>query len=239
MNARLEASPHPAMALNAGQSLGQIAVGLPGATAVFRRHKLDFCCGGQVSLAQAAAEKGLDAQAVLAELAGLQRPATAPERTDPPALIDHILTRYHEVHRQQLPELIRMARRVEAVHRAHLRVPSGLGDLLETMHAELLSHMQKEEQILFPMLRSGGHPFAHQPIGVMRAEHVEHGATLEKLAAMTDDVTPPADACNTWRALYAGLDQLRDDLMDHIHLENNLLFPQFEQSREEPACGCH
>lgn len=239
MSARLEASPRPVVGLDPGQSLGQIAVGLPGATAVFRRHRLDFCCGGQVSLAQAAAEKGLDAQAVLAELAGLQRSVAAPARNDPPALIDHILTRYHEVHRQQLPELIRMARRVEAVHRAHPRVPSGLGDLLEAMHAELLSHMQKEELILFPMLRAGGHPFAHQPIGVMRAEHVAHGATLEKLAAMTDDVTPPADACNTWRALYAGLDQLRDDLMDHIHLENNLLFPQFEQSREEPACGCH
>lgn len=239
MNIQSETTSAPGMALHAEQTLGQIAVGLPGATAVFRRYKLDFCCGGQISLAQAAAEKGLDAKALLEELIGLQRPSTAPEVTAPPVLIDHILARYHEVHRQQFPELIRMAHRVEAVHRAHPSVPAGLGDLLEAMHAELLSHMQKEEQILFPMLRSGGNPFAHQPIGVMRAEHVEHGATLEKLAAMTDDVTPPADACNTWRALYAGLDQLRDDLMDHIHLENNLLFPQFEQARGEPACGCH
>lgn len=237
MNARLQADARPDMVLDASQSLGQIAVGLPGATAVFRRLKLDFCCGGQVSLAQAAAEKGLDAQAVLAELAGLQRSAEMPGETDPGALVDHILSRYHEVHRQQLPELVRMARRVEAVHREHPRVPAGLADLLEAMHAELLSHMEKEEQILFPLLRAGGSDFVRQPIGIMRAEHVEHGATLEKLAAVTDDATPPADACNTWRALYAGLGQLREDLMDHIHLENNLLFPQFEQHQADSACG--
>lgn len=237
MNARLETTEPAAPALSAEQALSQIAVQLPGATAVFRRLKLDFCCGGQVSLQQAAADKGLDAGAILAELSALQRPSGLPAETAPGALIDHIIARYHEVHRAQLPELVRMARRVEAVHREHPLVPAGLAELLEGMHEELLSHMQKEETILFPMLKAGGNPFVGQPITVMRAEHVEHGATLEKLAALTNEAKPPADACNTWRALYAGISQLNDDLINHIHLENNVLFPQFEAKPAAQGCG--
>ena len=159
----------------------------------------------------------------------------------PGPLIDHILARYHEVHRAQLPELVRMARRVEAVHREHPDVPAGLADFLEQMEQELLSHMMKEEQVLFPMLKAGGNPFVVQPIGMMRHEHVDHGVALEKLAALTDDATPPAEACNTWRALYAGIAQLNDDLINHIHLENNVLFPQFEASPQgcgSGGCGC-
>ena len=241
MNARID-SLHPA--LSADQQIGQIAVQLPGATAVFRRLKLDFCCGGQIPLAQAAADKGLDVNAVLAELASLQRSDAAPDVTTPSALIDHILTRYHDVHRQQLPELIRMARRVESVHRDNPNVPAGLADHLEEMHEELVSHMIKEEQVLFPMLKSGGNPFVGQPIGMMRAEHVDHGAALDKLNALTNDATPPQGACNTWRALYAGIAQLGDDLINHIHLENNVLFPAFEagaaasQGCGSGGCGC-
>ena len=243
MNARLETAQAAVVGLDAAQALGQIAVALPGATAVFRRLKLDFCCGGQVSLQQAAADKGLDLSAILTELASLQRSSETPSVTEPGALIDHILTRYHEVHRAQLPELIRMARRVEAVHRDHPLVPAGLADLLEAMDEELRSHMQKEEMILFPMLKAGGNPFVGQPIHVMRAEHIEHGANLERLAALTHEAQPPADACNTWRALYAGIAQLNDDLINHIHLENNVLFPQFEsqpaaQACTSPGCGC-
>ena len=239
-------------ALHARQQIGQIAVQLPGATAVFRRLKLDFCCGGQVSLAQAAADKGLDADAVLAELASLQRSSdTLPEAgASATALIDLIIARYHEVHRVQLPELVRMARRVEAVHRAHAEVPTGLADALEAMHAELLDHMGKEEAVLFPLLRAGGNPFVGMPISVLRAEHTDHGAALERLNALAHDTTPPEDACNTWRALYAGIAQLTDDLISHIHLENNVLFPPFEVQAANGGstsaahcastqCGCH
>jgi regulator of cell morphogenesis and NO signaling len=228
MNARLDSPRADAFVLGADQAIGHIAVQLPGATAVFRRLKLDFCCGGQTSLAQAATAKGLDPQAVLRELAGLQRPPERVELTDPAALIDHILTRYHEVHRQQLPELIRMAHRVEAVHRDHPRVPAGLAALLATMEDELLAHMHKEEAILFPMFKAGGHPFASQPISMMRAEHTEHGVALDAVLALTDGATPPPGACNTWQALYAGIAQFNEDLINHIHLENNVLFPHFE-----------
>jgi regulator of cell morphogenesis and NO signaling len=241
MNARVDhlqdADTVPAP-LSADQQIGQIAVQLPGATAVFRRLKLDFCCGGQVPLAQAAADKGLDVDAVLRELSALQRSDALPAAASASALVDHILARYHEVHREQLPELIRMARRVEAVHRDNPHVPAGLADHLEEMHEDLLSHMLKEEQVLFPMLKNGGNPFVGQPIGMMRAEHVDHGEALEKLNTLTNDATPPQGACNTWRALYAGIAQLGDDLINHIHLENNVLFPQFEATAAaSQGCG--
>lgn len=243
MNARadhLDSASPASFVLSADQQIGQIAVHLPGATAVFRRLKLDFCCGGQVALAQAAADKGLDVNAVLAELAALQRSDAAPEAATPAALIDHILVRYHEVHRAQLPELIRMARRVEAVHRDNPDVPVGLADHLEAMHEELVSHMLKEEQVLFPMMKAGSNPFVAHPIGMMRAEHVDHGAALDRLNALTNDATPPRGACNTWRALYAGIAQLNDDLISHIHLENNVLFPAFEATAPAKASsqGC-
>jgi regulator of cell morphogenesis and NO signaling len=230
MNARVDhlqdADTAPAP-LSADQQIGQIAVQLPGATAVFRRLKLDFCCGGQVPLAQAAADKGLDVDAVLRELSALQRSDALPAAASASALIDHILARYHEVHREQLPE-----------HRDNPHVPAGLADHLEEMHEELLSHMLKEEQVLFPMLKIGGNPFVGQPIGMMRAEHVDHGEALDKLNALTNDATPPQGACNTWRALYAGIAQLGDDLINHIHLENNVLFPQFEATAAaSQGCG--
>lgn len=224
----MNASSTETPTLNPTQALGQIAVELPGSTAVFRRLKLDFCCGGQVSLETAVAEKGLNLQDVLDELAPLHRSGAPTTITEPAALIDHIIERYHEVHRAQLPELVRMARRVEAVHRDNPNVPAGLADLLEVVESELLMHMQKEENILFPMMKSGHVAAVAGPVHVMRAEHAEAGAELEKIAELTHDATPPAEACNTWRALYSGIAQFSDDLMHHIHLENNVLFPQFQ-----------
>ncbi|MEY5098262.1 MAG: iron-sulfur cluster repair protein YtfE [Pseudomonadota bacterium] len=224
--------------LDASQALGQIAVELPGATAIFRRLKLDFCCGGQVSLGQATRDKGLDTAAVLAELAALPHTG-APQRipTQPVELIEHILTRYHAVHRAQLPELVRMARRVEAVHAGHPAVPAGLAAHLEQMESELLDHMAKEETVLFPMLQRGGHPMVRHPIAMMRHEHVEHGAALERLDQLTHEQQAPEGACTTWRALYAGLAQLKEDLIAHIHLENNVLFPMFETAGTGSGCG--
>ncbi|MBX3664497.1 MAG: iron-sulfur cluster repair protein YtfE [Burkholderiales bacterium] len=210
------------------QSLGQLARKIAGATRVFHENRLDFCCGGQHSLREAAAARGLDAGAIAERLSRLQSFAQAGEcnwAAAPAAeLIDHILNRYHEVHREQLPELIRLARRVEQVHGERQDCPAGLADHLTEMQQELESHMQKEEQVLFPMLRSGRGAMAFGPISVMRMEHEQHGEALQRLAELTHDITLPRDACNTWRALYLGLRTLRDDLMDHIHLENNVLF---------------
>jgi regulator of cell morphogenesis and NO signaling len=231
----------PTRPIQAQDAIGQIAVDIPGATAVFRRLKIDFCCGGQVSLRQATADMGLDLQTVIDELAALKLPNDAPSLDSPSTMIGHIISRYHDVHRAQFPELIRMAHRVEAVHKGHTDVPTGLGQALEAMHNELLSHMQKEELVLFPSLKAGGNPYIAQPIAMMRHEHTDHGAALEHIIALTHDMTPPAEACNTWRALYAGLNQLRDDLISHIHLENNILFPLFENAAPQGGCassGC-
>ena len=212
----------------AARTLSEIAAALPGATAVFRRRKLDFCCGGAVPLAAAAAARHVDLDEIEAELAELVALGLAPDLPqDALGLIALIETRYHAVHRRQLPELQRLAHRVEAVHAGRPDVPRGLAALLDRMGAELEEHMQKEESILFPLIRNGGHPMISQPIRVLLAEHDDHGAHLRALEALTQDFVPPPDACSTWRALYAGAQKFSDDLMDHIHAENNVLFPQF------------
>ncbi|MBD9442898.1 iron-sulfur cluster repair protein YtfE [Pseudomonas sp. PDM04] len=209
------------------QSLGQLACDIPGATRIFHTFKLDFCCGGHKSLREAALSKELDPVVIAEALHILQDTGESQYdwRHEPSQeLIAHLLTRYHARHREQLPELIRLARRVEHVHGARPTCPNGLADLLNDLQQELESHMLKEEQVLFPMLQQGFGPQAAPPIQVMRFEHDQHGESLEKLNVLTNNITPPADACNTWRALYRGLLEFRDDLMQHIHLENNVLF---------------
>ena len=165
MNARLQSTQAPSFELDAEQSLGQIAVELPGATAVFRRLKLDFCCGGQVSLRQSAQDKGLDLQPLLAELGALQREGQVDLAGDPASLIAYILERYHAVHRAQLPELLRMARRVEAVHRDNPHVPAGLADLpLEiTDPQDQLRDLLRPGLLLEPEKLLRRHPAPDQP----------------------------------------------------------------------------
>lgn len=212
----------------ASRTLADIATALPGATALFRSEKLDFCCGGKVSLAEALAARQKDSSALIAKLEALAASSVrTDEPEDAPGLIDLIVARYHATHRREIPELVKLARRVEAVHRDNAHVPAGLADLLQHIGEDLESHMQKEEQVLFPMMRAGGHPMISGPISVMLAEHDDHGANLRRLEAMTNDFSPPADACTTWRALYAGARKFTDDVMEHIHTENNKLFPLF------------
>lgn len=209
------------------QTLGDLATDLPGATRVFHQHQLDFCCGGQQTLREACVRRGLDADAITAQLQALHGDTDQPDwrQASNTELIEHILTRFHARHREQLPELIRLASRVEQVHGQNPTCPNGLAEHLWNMQQELESHMLKEEKILFPLLLSEpSHPHAQGPIAVMRYEHDQHGEALARLNEMTDDITPPPHACNTWRALYRGLAELRDDLMQHIHLENNVLF---------------
>ncbi|WP_107852737.1 iron-sulfur cluster repair protein YtfE [Oceanimonas marisflavi] len=208
-------------------SLGALARDIPGATRVFHHYRLDYCCGGHTLLSEALAERGLDAAEVIARLESL--PARnesdinwAEAGTD--ALIDHLLARYHQVHRLQLPELVQLAHRVETVHEDNPLCPAGLAEHLEAMSQELESHMQKEEQVLFPMLRRGLFAPAQGPISVMRMEHDDHGEALARLARLTHDFSLPAGACASWQALYTGINELQNDLMQHIHLENNILF---------------
>lgn len=214
------------------QSLGQLARAIPGATRLFDAHHLDFCCGGNLTLRTAAESAGADAAAIAAELAALQTSGSTDDvpdwdSVDDSALVEHILARYHAAHREQLPELIRLARRVEQVHGANDDCPHGLAEHLTDMAQELESHMRKEEMVLFPMITGGDGAMAHMPINVMRGEHVDHGEALRRLEALTQDITLPAGACNTWTALYTGIKAFRDDLVAHIHTENNVLFERF------------
>ena len=220
------------------QSLGQLACDLPGATRIFHRYKLDFCCGGQQSLREAMEAGDVEPYGLLADLAAIRHDEVLEQdwRHAPMSeLIEHILLRFHEVHREQLPELIRLARQVEETHGQRADHPTGLVKHLVGMYQDLLSHLQKEEQVLFPLLRRNESRKAQVPMLVMRHEHDAHGQGLQKLAQLTADFSVPEDACNTWRALYAGLVRLKEDLMQHIHLENNVLFPQAEQAGGCPA----
>ena len=213
--------------------LGQLARDLPGSTAVFRRHRLDFCCGGDTTLEAAAQARQLDLATIERELSELSPQSLDDTPTDtlhdPDALIDLIVSRFHDVHRRELPELITLAAKVERVHKDHAEVPAGLAALLQEMLDELQEHMQKEEQILFPMMRRNPGAVLTPPIARMRAEHDDHGRMLQRVQDLTRDLRLPAEACNTWRALYAGLDKFTADFMQHVHTENNILFPQFEE----------
>ncbi len=220
------------------RSLGDLARSIPGATAIFHRHQLDFCCGGKQTLRHASAPLDLDGVAVAMELAALmdQPDATGRDWRDASAreLIDHIQTRFHDRHRQQLPELIRLALRVETVHAKRPECPLGLADHLEDMLQALESHMQKEERILFPLLTQGVPPLGLAPVEMMRYEHDDHGLALARMVRLAHGLKQPQGACNSWRALLTGLNTLREDLMEHIHLENNVLFEGLNTS----AAGC-
>lgn len=150
-----------------------------------------------------------------------------PDEADSEALIDHILARYHEVHREELPMLASLAAKVERVHGNDPDAPIGLAALLGEMEAELSEHMLKEEQILFPLMRRGGHPMIAHPIGVMRDEHDSHAVHLAELARLTRNHAPPDGACGSWRQLCKGTRKLADDLVEHMRLENEVLFPRF------------
>lgn len=160
--------------------------------------------------------------------------ATPPPQ-DPAELTRHIETRYHARHREQLPALAAMAERVETVHADDTQVPAGLAALLRQMIGEMEVHMKKEELILFPAIRMGGAPGLEHPIAVMRADHADHDQSLARIGQLTGGLTLPEGACGTWTRLYQGLAEFVDDLNAHMHLENDVLFPQFEPAG--PAHG--
>ncbi len=215
--------------MNAATSLAEIAVTHPSAARVFYEHHLDFCCGGRRSLEDACLERGLDWRDILEGIEARERfDLDAPRWDVQPlsALVDYIVRTYHQRLRRDLPVFIEMARKVEARHADKPGCPRGLVDELAEIHATVLDHLAKEEQILFPMIVRGMGAQASGPVHVMEVEHEHHREHLLRLRALTNNLTPPDIACTTWRALYAGLEQLEQDLMNHIHLENNILFPR-------------
>jgi len=150
--------------------------------------------------------------------------------SDPRALVDHILTRFHSVHRCELPELCTLGRRVESIHASHPQCPQGLAALLSAMQGDLEDHMAREEQVLFPALLAGGGGCAPLAMRKMRLEHDDHQTHLAELEVLTHGFAPPPDACGSWRALYRGCKKLSDDLRRHIAIENDVLFPIYEKT---------
>lgn len=211
------------------QTLADLAATRAGASRVFHRHGLDFCCHGRVRLDEACARAGLALDALVAEL---ERETAGPgprpvwEARPLGELVDHILERFHAAHRAELPRLSEMAHKVERVHADKASCPKGLAAHIDRMAEELEMHMQKEEQVLFPLLRSGRGRAALMPIQVMEEEHEDHARNLARLRELTGNHRPPQEACGTWRALYLGLAELEAEVMEHIHTENNVLFPR-------------
>ena len=210
--------------------VGEIASAHPLSTRVFARHNIDFCCGGGAPLQTACDKRGLNADDILVEInKELEEPDSTTNWNYAPLtdLIEHIVSTYHVSLKEELPRLEAMAIRVNHVHGD--KDPERL-QAIETVFCnlkeELLSHMMKEEQILFPMIANGKGAMASDPVSMMEHEHDSAGNALRELRELTNDFTPPAVACNTWRALWHGLAALEQDTHQHIHLENNILFPR-------------
>ena len=221
-------------------TLGELVVAQPALARVFEKLGLDYCCGGKQSLAAACARRGLDVATVIAMLDGTVSAlgAGAPE-VDPAALsltalADHIEQTHHTYVKTELPRLAEMSERVARKHGWRDARLLEVHETVLALAAEMLSHMQKEEGILFPLVRqieTGAGDASHcgslaNPIRVMEAEHESAGHATARLRELTDGFTPGAEDCNTHRALLAGLADFEADLHRHVHKENNVLFPR-------------
>lgn len=208
-------------------TVGQLASERPYSIPVLQRHRLDFCCGGSVPLADACARRGIDLDGLLREVEEARPPG--PDETDwtqepLDRLTDHIVTRYHRALDAELPRLCLLADKVARVHGTPQLI--ALRQEVHKIASELASHMRKEEQVLFPWIASGRGAAAGAPIRVMQLEHDDHATSLHTLRSLTDDYQAPPKACGSWRALWYGLSELDRELQEHIHLENNVLFPR-------------
>lgn len=217
-----------------GRKVGEIAATMGGAALVLSEFNLDLCSGNDVALETAAQQAGADLASLEQALGALDAHVLAerpPQETN--ALIAYILSRYHDTHRRELPALVKLARKVETRHAAHPEVPRGLADALQRLLGEIEVHMKKEELILFPAMRRHPGGALGAPITQMRHDHDDHAEQLRDLEAKTGNFIVPEGACGSWQALYAGLDKFHGDMMEHVRIENDVLFPRFEVAREQ------
>jgi regulator of cell morphogenesis and NO signaling len=226
------------LTLSPDLTVGEIAARLPASVRIFEKHRIDFCCGGRIPFTEVCQKLGTDPAVLLEEI---ERADAAPEDSTDwkyatlASLIDHIVNTHHVYLKSELPRLEAMLEKILSKHAdGHGDVLRPLAATLLAMKAELGSHMMKEEMILFPLIRAlaeGDKSLFHcgsvrNPIRVMLMEHDSAGDALARLRELTSGFTPPADACNTFRAFYYELAELESDLHRHIHLENNILFPR-------------
>lgn len=235
--------------LQLNQTVGDLVTEQPARARVFEQFGIDYCCGGKVLLKEACDNLGLNPASVLNALASAD--ATPPEGPDCAAmgmaeLVDHIVNTHHVYLKSELPRLAGLA---EKVLSAHGDKDERIGELANTFHhlrEELEMHMMKEEQVLFPAVKelddASSLPVFHcgalgNPIAVMEMEHDNAGNALAELRRLSDDYAPPEWACNTYRALLDGLSTLEADLHQHIHKENNILFPRILDAESRLSAG--
>ncbi len=248
-----------AVSLRPEWTVAEIVLRHPGLRSRLEELGIDYCCGGKKPLSDAVRDAGLSLKTVVVDLeqALRQEPAaeTATDWTRVPttALANHILDTHHAFTKTQLARIDGLLGRVQNAHRErHGTMLDALRLAFDSLRSELDAHLMKEEQILFPAIKGidgflSGHTerpevpcgsVAH-PIRQMEHEHDGAGNLLAKMRALTGDYQPPEDACQTFRALYEALEALEADLHEHIHLENNILFPtsvrQEQQMRQGPA----
>jgi len=224
------------MPIDSATLVADIAARHPRSIDVFERHGIDFCCGGRRPLREVCREKGLDPAALAAEVAAAAATETPADRAfaDAPLsdLLDHIVDRYHAALRDDLPRLDRMAGKVAEVHGGRHAELADLAAVYHDLRAELEVHLAAEEERVFPAVRrlaaAGGAWTAEDQAALhgLEEEHDRAGAALARLRALSSGFTVPADGCSTYRALYEGLARLERELHEHVHLENNVLFPR-------------
>jgi regulator of cell morphogenesis and NO signaling len=223
----------------AAATVGELVVDRPSRSRIFDQFGIDYCCGGKKPLAQACQERGLNLDAVLQRLNAdetLQAPATEPDYAamDMAALARHIEETHHAWLRVELPRIAALLTKLASAHGQRDPRLIELHALFDHFAGDLLAHMRKEEQVLFPALArlqageldSQQKAFIGSPIDAMTREHDEAGAALSSMRRLTDDFAVPAGACNTHRAALDALSNLEQDMHQHVHKENNILFPQ-------------
>ena len=227
--------------INSETTVREVALQLPESTRIFEKLKIDYCCGGNQPLAQACASAGIDLDNVMEMLAEVPQSTLQDEfqKLSLTELITHILETHHVFTKSEMERLQLLADKVLAAHGGNHPELVHLRELLTQLCADLTPHMFKEEQILFPYIvtmreaaEQNRHlplvPFGtvNNPIRMMMREHDTAGQILRELRALTSDYKTPADACISYQTLYRALENFEKDLHQHIHLENNILFPK-------------
>jgi len=218
-------------------TVGELVAERPARSRVFEELRIDYCCGGNLSLDEACARRGLELEAVHRRLADADAEGAADEGTDWRSvsladLCGHIVATHHGFLRRELPRLRDLLGKLVRAHGERHPELQDVLSVFEPFADELTAHMAKEEQVLFPLItwiESGDvppTPFVFQPIGVMQAEHDDAGRALAEMRRLTGGYSVPADGCNTYRAGMAGLAELEADMHEHVHKENNILFPR-------------
>ncbi len=238
------------MTLTTDQTVGSIVADNPARARVFEKHRIDYCCGGKLPLAEACERRRVDIDTIVSEIEAIDRDGrNGVEGNWATALLgdlaDHIVATHHAYLAEELPRIETMTARVSKVHGDHAPEVSVLHEVFQVFRRELEEHAAKEEQVLFPWIKrlEAGEqgPFdatIASPIHCMEHEHDDAGAALERFRKLTNGFEPPEGACNTWRVLYASLAVLEQDMHIHVHKENSILFPRalaLEASLQEQA----